>query len=203
MDCDIHMFCEEKETINGVTEWRNVDHLKKNHYHGLYEDCEESEFEVVELCSSRDYSMFTALCGVRDCTGQSPKIDDPRGLPKDCCAFIREESDRWGCDGHSHSYVNLRQVRDFVKENKPIKFSGLVRNDDAKQFKESGKLPTFWCQGAGNRDDYEFIEWEDNTLQPLSKLYELMAKRFRGHWEPNDISDEDAENFRIVFWFDN
>lgn len=187
MGCDIHMYCEEQNTINGVTEWRNADHLVRNHYLGT-NGWETNEYEVVELCGSRNYSMFTALCGVRDYTDQSPKIDAPRGLPKDCCTFIKKASDDYGIGGHSHSFVSLKEVRHFVKENKPVKLSGLVRKEAAAQFREDGtlpsswcQLPSSWCQGVSSdmKDDYEFLEWEDNTYQPLTELYELMAKRFR------------------------
>ncbi|MFT5708001.1 MAG: hypothetical protein ACI9ES_002303 [Oceanospirillaceae bacterium] len=202
MGCDIHMFCEEQVTISGKTEWRSADHFKRNHYFGIDEDEGEKELEVVELCGSRNYSMFTALCGVRDYTDKSPKISAPKGLPDDVTDFVRKESDDIYSDGHSRSYVTLAEVKAFVDKNDPVKFSGLLNPSAVKDFDENGVLPTSWCQGT-NQADYEFREWEDNTYSPLKTLFELMAKRFRPYWNVDDLMPEDMEKFRIVFWFDN
>lgn len=203
MGCDIHMFCEEQITIKDKTEWRSADHFKKNHYFGAYDDDEgEKELEVVELCGNRNYSMFTALCGVRDYSEKSPKISEPKGLPEDVTELVKERSDYYGCDGHSHSYVSLKEVKDFVSRNEPINFSGLLHPDTARKLDEDGVLPESWCQGT-SRDDYVFRQWEDNTYQPLQELLELMAKRFRPYWDIDNLTPEDMEKFRIVFWFDN
>ena len=202
MGCDIHMFCEEQSTIDGKTEWLSADYFKKNHYFNVYDDENEPELEVVELCGSRNYSMFTALCGVRDYTDKSPRISEPRGLPDDATDFVKSESDRWDCDGHSHSHVTLAEVKAFIDKNEPIKFSGLLHPDTAKKFDDEGVLPESWCQGT-SRNDYIFREWEDSTHQPLSELFKLMAKRFRPYWNIENLTLEDMEKFRIVFWFDN
>lgn len=200
MGCDIHMFCEEQVKIKDKAEWRSADHFKRNHYFGAYED-ETNELEVVELCDSRNYSMFTALCGVRDYTNKSPKISEPRGLPDDVTEFVKEESDRWDCDGHSHSYVTLAEVKAFIAKNEPIEFTGLLTPKDVKALDEDGVLPSSWCQGSST--PMERRTWKDNTHQPLQELFEIMAKRFRPCWSVDNLTPEDMEKFRIVFWFDN
>ena len=199
MGCDIHIFSEEKQVINGVEQWFNTDNWRLNPY---YDDKDESEpmHSVVDMCGDRDYSMFTALCGVRDYSEESPKISVPKGLPDDCCSQIKKESDRWDGDGHSHSYATLREVKNFVEKNEPIKFSGLITEDQAKEL-DKGALPTSWCQGS-SRPMVRRV-WEDNTRQPLGDLLEEMYERFRPYWKPENIENECLDNFRVVFWFDN
>ena len=199
MGCDIHIFSEEKQVINGVEQWFNTDNWRLNPY---YDDKDESEpmHSVVEMCGERDYSMFTALCGVRDYSEESPKISVPKGLPDDCCSQIKKESDLWDGDGHSYSYATLREVKNFVEKNEPIKFSGLITEDQAKEL-DKGVLPTSWCQGS-NRPMVRRV-WEDNTRQPLDGLLKAMFERFRPYWKPESIENKCLDNFRVVFWFDN
>ena len=198
MGCDIHMFCEERVTVKEKTEWMSADHFKKNHYFGIYDD--ESELEVIGLCDDRNYSMFTALCGVRDYSDKSPKISEPKGLPDDVTKFVKETSDEYGCDGHSHSYVTLSEVKDFVDKNEPIKFSGLLSEEQSEAL-DRGELPKFWCQGSSLPTIRR--EWEDNTYEPLKGLLESMAKRYRPYWKMENLNKSDMDKFRIVFWFDN
>ncbi len=199
MGCDIHMFCEERKTMNDQTFWINADHWKPNPYHCAYDDGEDPELDIVGLLDDRDYSMFTALCGMRDYTEKSPKISDPKGLPNDVTDAVKKESDRWDCDGHSHSYATLREVKEFVEAGAPIKFSGLITPEAAKALDEDGTLPLFWCQGSSS--PMEFREWEDTTQQPLKELLDKMTTRFNPYGSPLD--DAKLDDFRIVFWFDN
>jgi hypothetical protein len=200
MGCDIHMFCEEKIEIDGVKKWVNRDHLKLNPYYG--EGDYEFKYYVVELCGERNYSMFTALCGVRDYSDRSPRISDPRGIPDDSCDLIKDYSILLGEDGHSHSYVTLKDVIDFVKENKPVVRSGMISSEQAKKLDEKGEMPESWCQWT-SMSGYVHRTWEDSTKNPLSKLLERMCERFKPYLEMDMISDEMAEEFRVVFMFDN
>lgn len=200
MGCDIHMFCEEYRTIDGVKKWFNADHWRLNHYYGTDQD--ERKYGVVELCGDRNYALFTALCGVRDYTGKSPKISEPRGLPKDCCPEVSESAEYWDADGHSHSYATLREVKRFIEENKPVIFSGLLTKEAARDLDNNGKLPESWCRWSSDKT-LVFREWEDRSFQPLGRLYEKMAERFRPWIKPGDIDESLLDDFRIVFWFDN
>jgi hypothetical protein len=176
--CDIHTFYEERKE---KTTWIGT---------------------VQDLDIDRSYSMFTALCGVRDYTGESPCISKPRGLPNDVTDSIKSECGQWDGDGHSHSYVSLREVKEFIEKNDPIKFSGLLTLDNAKKLDNDGILPNSWCQGSSDKS-MVFREWEDNTFQPLDKLYRLMCNKFKPDVKPDDIDDKCLDDFRIVFWFDN
>ena len=199
MGCDIHMFCEEKSIRNGGEVWINADHWVINPHYGVFDN--EEEYQVVELYGDRNYSVFAALCGVRDYTGNSPKISEPRGLPLNCSEQVKRGSDRWRLDGHSHSYVTLREVRDFVKKDEPVLLSGLITKDQAEALESEGKTPDSWCQ-ASSRNDLVFREWSEK-LRPLEGLYKAMCERFAPYSKPDEISEDKLDNFRIVFWFDN
>ena len=43
MGCDIHLYTERKRSVNGKTQWINVDYWKKNPYYG--DDEYEREYE--------------------------------------------------------------------------------------------------------------------------------------------------------------
>lgn len=203
MGCDIHMFCEERKTINGETKWVNVDYWKINPYYDKNENNGEREMEVVPLYDGRSYRVFTALCGVRDYHGESPKISEPKGLPVDCCIEINEESERWGSDGHSHSYVTLREVLKFVNDCAPTKCSGYVSPEDAGKLDRLNVKPKMWCQGTSD-STWVHREWEVTGINPLDELLDKMVKRFNKYCnDVSEIEESSLHNFRIVFWFDN
>lgn len=66
----------------------------------------------------RDYDVFAVLANVRNGYGFAGvetgegyvPLDMPRGLPKDVTPEVREESDSWGADGHSHSHFTLAEI---------------------------------------------------------------------------------------------
>ncbi len=96
MGCDIHLNVEEK--------------IK-----------EQWEFIGGDFYSGRNYNLFAILANVRNgsgfarCDTGDPLnyIDEPRGLPANVSGDIREESDHWSCDGHSHSYFSLVELLNF------------------------------------------------------------------------------------------
>jgi hypothetical protein len=113
MGCDIHMYVEYKKTVYNVLTWVNGDYFKMNPYHG---DVKESQFEKVELHGNRDYSLFTTLCGVRDYSGKTIPVSDPKGIPEDCCAYVKSECDRWDGDGHNHSWATLKELKEYQQK---------------------------------------------------------------------------------------
>lgn len=108
MGCDIHMYIE-------VTDLPTVEMAKNSllevskglQAHPLqYLDVVTQDWEVYRLNSEvfvqRNYELFAFLAGVR---GVSPKGHAPRGLPDDVSPEVRTESNHWGVDGHSHSWL--------------------------------------------------------------------------------------------------
>jgi len=62
------------------------------------------------VSSSRDYSSFGRLAGVRRHIEGLGPLDEPRGLPDDVSLDIQEESDEYGIGGHSHSFFTLAEL---------------------------------------------------------------------------------------------
>lgn len=83
MGCDIHVHTEVK--ING--QW--------HHYNAP---------EV-----NRNYALFAYMANVRN-YGDITPISEPKGLPDDVSFMVQFDSDRWGDDGHSHSYLTADEI---------------------------------------------------------------------------------------------
>lgn len=111
MGCDIHMTVEVKSD----GEWKNYDHFRRNTSFGKYDD--EEEFELVELCTDRNYRAFSQLCGVRSYKSDDDrKISEPKGKPDDACSYSKKLAEQWEGDAHSHSYVTLKEIIDFRRK---------------------------------------------------------------------------------------
>ena len=203
MGCDIHMFVENKRTINEKTQWVNADNWRINQYFEDGTDDGEQEYEVVPLYRERDYSVFAALAGVRDYSEGTPSLGAPKGMPEDPSKPTLKECEGWDSDGHSHSYFTLRELKEFQQHNGKIKHSGLVDPESAKLLDEKGILPKSWCQGTTQK---EFVHraWEEEC-QVLEPIISELDKRMRDDfyiWDKDD-HPEIEEKVRIVFWFDN
>lgn len=57
----------------------------------------------------RSYDLFAWLADVRN-YAQAPVLAQPRGLPTDISVAVRYESDIWGYNAHSHSYLTLTEL---------------------------------------------------------------------------------------------
>lgn len=91
MGCDIHVHTEVK--ING--EW--------HHYDMPY--------------VRRDYALFSRLANVRNYRDDHAEwvepISDPRGLPEDASFLTKFDSEKWGTDGHSHSWIGAEEIHNL------------------------------------------------------------------------------------------
>jgi len=197
MGCDIHLYTEALQTVNGTATWRNVDNWRFSRY------TDEAPYEQSPVYRERDYSLFAVLAGVRDYSDSgNPVIAEPRGLPNDVSPQTKAESDGWDGDGHTHSWLTLLELRGYFSENPNNKEAGLISLEAAAKL-DAGVLPTEWCQGTNKRDVIR-REWEmPNT--GLGKLIAALEDRARDvFWIFNEpVSDATAAKMRIVFWFDN
>ena len=105
----------------------------------------------------RCYRLFGALAGVRDTSIDMIVPDRMFQLPDDVSDEIKNMSDDFGVDGHSHNYLTLRELLD----SKYYKMSIL-------QLQELGLDPYFFktmvpdLQKFGNPDDIRIVYWFDN-----------------------------------------
>lgn len=207
MGCDIHMHVEYKRTINNIKKWICGDYFKVNPYYNskcVYEE----PFELVDFCDDRNYNLFAILANVRN-YGETDYISNPRGLPDDVTKEVQAEAERWGEDGHSHSYITLKELLDFQENIKPLKQQGMVSPKEQKALDEKGTLPSMWCQGT-NMEGWAWRKWEmENTV--LLPLIESLKRRadelgviYDIQWERDyEEAYKRSEDIRIVFWFDN
>lgn len=207
MGCDIHLFTEKKITVDGKKKWHCCDHFKYNEY---FDNTEyEKEMSVVPIYDGRDYELFTALANVRERDGIAV-ISEPRGLPDDVTDVVKKESDDWGIDGHSHSWLTAREL--FVYQNKHpfIHYSGMLVGEELERFDKDGIPPKSWC-GWTNAKNAQWREWNvpGSVVDHLVKcVKQRMSEEFYIYDFLNEKEKEArywkyADDFRIVFWFDN
>jgi hypothetical protein len=204
--CEKRFFRDHKQREGGV--WVSVDKWKVNEYKILYpEDYEdEPEFEIDyddRFYKSRDYFLFYILAGVRGNDSWGPRIADPKGIPDDCCPHIKNEIDRWDSDGHSHSYLTLKEILDF-DWNAKVEMEDTVRQDDYESFIR--KFPpedileeTYRTIGEDNYRIYKIkylIPYKDvfpKFMDTIARMNSLIEQRL----------NETQEDIRLVFFFDN
>jgi hypothetical protein len=114
MGCDIHLYVEKK--VNN--EWKTV--KGPNPYYGRF-DWEKHKMKFGNwIYSGRDYDFFAFLADVRNDGGIMP-LSAPKELPEDVSSYIKNTSEAWGIDGHSHSYFTLKELKKAEMKQKYIK----------------------------------------------------------------------------------
>lgn len=207
MGCDIHMYTEFKRDGR----WLPADAWQPDMRYG------ESPMRIPQHLRpphDRDYDFFGWLANVRNGTWGEPLpvAAEPRGLPEDCCAIIRAESSEWGCDGHSHSWLTLAELKTAwgaTKEHR-IQFSGALNHLNASPELQAwldspeesrGKPPGgFGSSGSGPNGPLQQFVWYqvlgDELRESYNRLYDYL---WNVRYEYG-VKDEDV---RCVFWFDN
>lgn len=199
----------EKRMQDGT--WFCVDHWQLNPYFGKdeYETC---EYNIVPIYDSRNYKLFATLADVRNGDGIAP-IDEPRGLPDSVSKKVKEESDYWGVDGHSHSWFLASELFKYQREHSSYRVTGMISPEAAYELDEEGILPTSWCRWT-NAPGWTMRSWEvpkcilDNLIEAIKRR---MCEEFYIfdygddplHAKRDEEINSHANDFRIVFWFDN
>lgn len=151
MGCDIHAYAEVKEkgkwTFSGLTPF-----------------------------DWRSYGMFGFLAGVRNYSKAEP-IAKGRGVPADLSPEVKESEESWDMDGHSHSWVSLKELLDFDYDKK---FYDMRVMRDGNGAAEARSL-----EEAHHTTYREFLG--EGFFEELEELKQLGK----------------PENVRVVFWFDN
>ena len=201
MGSDIHIYTEIKKSINSEDKWVNVDNWRYNPYYQEGNNNWERMLSVESIYSGRNYELFGILAGVRNRNNDS--IDDPRGLPEDVSEVTKKESDRWDGDGHSHSWLTLRELKEYQGLHPVVKRSGFISPEAAELLDAGEETPDTWCQMT-TLTTWVKREWEEgcDVLKPLvDKLNERVRDEFYV-WGDEERPEFD-EKIRIVFWFDN
>lgn len=199
MGCDIHTHVEYQ---NREGEWICGDLFKLNIYFSGNCPYESDPYSCVEICGSRNYSLFSVLANVRN-YDDIPYISDPKGIPDDVCAIVEKDYKSWGEDAHSASFFTLKELLDWNKIIEPVKYAGFVSPDDAKKLDDGQGTPNEWCQWTSN-PTWVKRKWESD-YRPLDELIEELIRRGKdlGLWRNKNDAIENADKIRIIFWFDN
>lgn len=210
MGCDIHLYTERRHKKDDKEIWICCDHFRRNPYSILYpEELNEKEWGIVSIYDHRDYNLFATLADVRNYDHVIP-IDKPRGLPEDVSKDVYNESLRWGSDGHSHSWFTAKELFIYQRRHPTKRHEGILYPDDAKKLDEEGIIPTSWCQWTNVKGAEKRVWVEPGSS--VDELVEVVKKRmaeefwifdFLNNDEKEKKFSEHADDFRIVFWFDN
>jgi hypothetical protein len=199
MGCDIHMYVEYKRKTSKEEKWENGDYFRLNPYHN---EEDEPKYNRLELHGNRNYTLFSTLAGVRDYTDQVKPVAEEKGMPNDCSEYVKDECKSWEGDGHSHSWLTLKELKDYQAKNPVMFYTGLLSPQQQLDL-DNGIMPQSWCQGT-NQEGFKRRDWqeENKSLIPLIKKLQDRAKELLGNpWQDYNIDND--ENIRIVFWFDN
>lgn len=223
MGTDIHCFTEKYQK-NGS--WKPIGGFLTDAAH-YYSDIKHFQKRCYTNALSpfcmRNYIEFAILANVRNgrgfagCdTGDPVKpISLPKGLPESVSPGIRRIAESWGCDGHSHSWLTVREILeykrprivmrgyvsahkyvDFLKTGNPYPCSSgimganveVVPPDKILQLKEEQPDVDFFTQ----------IQWTEKSEDSAEWLFKQGLQQLKDRCESAFFDD-----VRIVFWFDN
>ena len=231
MGCDIHLYVERRE--NG--KWTLVREQVPNEEFGecydphgtqLISQYSPSGKHVNVFYNHRNYNFFAILANVRNrrgCAEMSTRqgfkpISMPRGLPQDISPEIKQLSDWWGIDGHSHSWLTVQELIEYDWEQTVVSY-GVVTRPQYEEFVETGIRPDAYCEwiygrnievvspaemeaiiADGADDDetryYVCIRWSWTYREAVGDyVFDTLFPTLKALGDPDSV--------RIVFWFDN
>lgn len=237
MGCDIHIYVERR----GGDRWISTDAW----YDGPDQPGRRTVYkwgpgftrEAGPIYSSRNYDLFAILAGVRNGRGFAgcdtgdgfAPISLPRGVPKDASPEYFHEVERWGNDGHSHSYLTVGEImaydwtqtttkrgavspKEFARfylTGRPDSWSGAVigggahhiSNDEMLALIKNGRENFTW-KDYHAMDNGGLIASHYTQVSWQVKYYEI-AREFLGETLPQLWRLGAPEDVRIVFFFDN
>ena len=159
-----------------------------------------------QISVGRNYDVFAVLAGVRNGSGfagvdtgdEVTPISEPKGLPIDVTPEVKEWSDSWGCDGHTHSWLTTREILEHDFTQPKVK-RGVVDAVEFLRFEAIGQ-PTSWSgavSGArirhvSNVEMKQLIDQEtagetfwrakQNAIEKLSPNHEINNVRTQVEW---------------------
>lgn len=229
MGCDIHIYAEKKE--NG--KWVKIGKEFPNPYYNRDKESkvDDDGYEwnaqfIDQPYTGRNYDLFAILADVRNGRGFAGirtgagfiPICDPKGLPKDVSKEINQLSDEWGSDGHSHSWFTVSELLAYDWNQLTTNY-GVINVDQYKIFKESGEFEGYYCGSVSGTKTRTLTNSEmdklisTNAFEKNIEYYTqvewgttyraAVGERFMDETIPSLLKFGDADNVRIVFWFDN
>ena len=152
MGCDIRMVLEKKCEGGEWVGLHNYPHLSIVAFGGnLPEQVLKRAWAKIR---NRNYELFGRLAGVRQ---DGP---DPLGVPEDVSQLARVEISGWGDDGHSHSYLSLRE---FTKRY--VACSDHIGKAAADRLRGDSKIKDaeIICAGGYDAHEYEDVDTSNDV----------------------------------------
>jgi hypothetical protein len=169
MGCDIHIIAEVREGGKWEANTKEVFSL---------DDFDKEYFKKdkgVKPFDWRSYSMFAFFAGVRNYDHCDP-ISEPRGIPDDASEEVKGMETFWSGDGHSHSWLSLKELLEFDYD-KTFWNRRIYKNNNGAALAEEG--------------EGRVLTYREN----LSPMFFQHLEELSSLGNPEDV--------RIVFLFDN
>ena len=196
MGCDIHLYKEK--LVDG--RWMTADEWVSEEYGDGESTTKLLYVPYEKRFTERNYQLFGLLSdGVRS---SHPFSFEPRGVPNDVSPEVLDMIEHWDCDGHSHSYLGLQELKDMLVrlDHLTITINGMKHRDELKELKASIEAgnPNWdllfpYCGGT-NSTDFESFTMDVPASFYMGKALKKIIDGFDG---------VDGDDHRIVFFFDN
>jgi hypothetical protein len=158
MGCDIHAMIERRKKFPGDS-ISGTPHLHQRWWVNM------GDPEI-----GRNYTLFAMLAGVRNGLAITPAAE-PKGIHEDACSEFRYFSDGFGTDGHSHSWLTLRELKDYAARAKDYVSDGIIEDYDLNRFEslidrlERIRADGPICEGIGDRVSQDNGFYTDDDMR--------------------------------------
>lgn len=153
MGCDIHFVVEGLRNADGVDKW--VGEIGSSGISAWLPYKLRKEVPILN-CKDRNYYFFGLLAGVR---APGP---EPLGAPPDISDMAFAEIDRWGRNGHSHSYCTLREFVTKYLASMDISKAAADKLEGKDPVLEFLQADTSFQYDPDDIDLYRVVFWFDN-----------------------------------------
>jgi len=219
MGCDIHLYVEVRQADGS---WKSVDQwvTEDGYFHVPYEK---------QFYNGRNYDLFAILANVRNGVGFAGvktgagfnPISEPKGLPADVSTEVKQCSENWGADGHSHSWHTVSDLWAFDWTQTTIN-QGWINGETFQRWQWNiDEPPVTYCGGVSGPsvklvtvDEMKALvaACPKGDLSSLGDTYCLAswgimycaaAPYFWSNTIPRLLRLGKPEDVRIVFFFDS
>lgn len=164
----------------------------------------------------RNYDLFAILADVRNGRGFAgvltgagfDPIVAPRGVPDDASRFYRAQVARWDGDGHSHSWLTLRELKEYDWHGKSTRVCGVMTPEQYETLRATGTPPASYSgdvwgdmQVTLDTGDYEQIRAAFGFDHPKVREALLAQARKQAERYRREIPDDAQITVNVRGWW--